>query len=71
MKLSEPLSGIKLIQGHWVMHIALFICSFVTVDIQKDGPQNETQIFYLLTYGHLVTALLQTVKWIAEVNGNI
>ena len=32
MKLSEPLSGIKLIQGHWVMHIALFICAFITVD---------------------------------------
>ena len=81
MKLSEPLSGIKLIQGHWVMHIALFICSFVTVDtssyypsVDNDkelGPQIEIQIFYLLTYGHLVTAILQTLKWIAEVQGYI
>ena len=83
MKLSEPLSGIKLIQGHWVMHIALFICSFITVDTDsyysesnskkfKDGDaQVEILIFYYLTYGHLVTALLQTMKWIAEIKGYI
>jgi hypothetical protein len=43
MKLSEPLSGIKLIQGHWVMHIALFICSFITVDTSQYYPDSKSK----------------------------
>lgn len=85
MKLSEPLTGIKLIQGHWVMHVTLFVVSFLTVDTSqyypgseskffKDrdfqtGPPSEIQIFNYLTYGHLATALLQTIKWLAEIAG--
>jgi hypothetical protein len=69
MKLTEPLSGIKLIQGHFVMHLALFLCSSICVDTHKyQDPTNdfmkndvtklELEIFYYLHYGHLVTAIL-------------
>ena len=69
MKLTEPLSGLKLIQGHFVMHLALFLCSTICVDTHKyqdpeshfmknDVTANELEIFYYLHYGHLVTAFL-------------
>lgn len=69
MKLTEPLSGLKLIQGHFVMHLALFLCSTICVDTHKykdpeshfmknDVTSNELEIFYYLHYGHLVTAFL-------------
>jgi len=35
MKLKEPLQGLKLIQGHIVMHLALFLGSF-SVQLNAD-----------------------------------
>jgi hypothetical protein len=74
MKLNEPLAGIKLIQGHFVMHLALFMSSILFVETrmytdQKGAFQQvkwELQIFYYLSFGHLLTALLQLFKWLID-----
>lgn len=37
MRLLEPLNGVKMLQGHFAMHIVFFICMwFVTTDISMD-----------------------------------
>ena len=69
MLLREPLTGIKMMQGHFVMHLALFTVSYLYVDtglykekdtdfVLNDARQGELDIFYYLKWGHLLTALL-------------
>ena len=69
MKLKEPLQGIKMIQGHVVMHLAMFAVSN-TVDTAKYMPTEDMPLqpglelrslwaFEYLRWGHLATALLQ------------
>ena len=63
MKLKEPLQGIKMIQGHVVMHLTLFIVSWtVDTSVYDKTPlatglmEDEIPTFYQLKWGHLVTA---------------
>jgi hypothetical protein len=66
MRLEEPLQGIILCQGHTVMHLSMFVASFmVTKDHYKyDTPELHARslgieiMFYWGSYLHLLTAIL-------------
>ena len=69
MRLKEPFQGVKMMQGHIVMHMSTFLVSFV-IDPEEGGYFNkaildkgqirysEYQVFIWIKWGHLVSALL-------------
>ena len=67
MKLKDPLMGIKLMQGHIVMHLtcSLYIAIFIedVLDITgRNATFGEYEHIWLLKYGHFVVALMQTLQ---------
>ena len=66
----EPLQGIKLLQGHTAMHIAMFIVSFYinsdNVVKLRDNDQHFYKLklaFTVVTWGHLVSAVFQILSF--------
>lgn len=65
MKLKEPLQGLRMIQGHLVIHLALFLVS-LGVDVQnyQKSPipeglhEDELKAFKHLQMSHLIIPLL-------------
>ena len=51
MRLKDPLQGIVILQGHIVMHFAMFLASYHTIDLSmiKDD-QYELEKYALIYY---------------------
>lgn len=66
MKHLEPLQGIKLIQGHSAVHIAMFTASWfidTTVSASLTRKDLVELAFQLVRWGHLVSVILQFVMF--------
>jgi hypothetical protein len=64
MKLREPLQGIKMMEGHIIMHLSMFAVSLFIDDSQyKQGSAilNDIELtsMQLLRWGHLASAIFQ------------
>jgi len=66
MKLKEPLQGLKMIQGHTCMHLAMFSASFlvntqvynhVDTNTELGIDDSELNAFFIQRWGHLVSAI--------------
>ena len=65
MKLKDPLMGIKLMQGHLVMHVStfLYLAFFIEECLDVTGRfADEYKYIKLLKYGHLIVAIMQTLQ---------
>lgn len=61
MKLKDPLMGIKLMQGHLIMHFThfLYLAIFVEQYLEVAGRNaDEYKYINLLKYGHLLIAVM-------------
>jgi hypothetical protein len=66
MRLEEPLQGIILCQGHIVMHLTMFVASFMVTKKSFDHDysklshwdKNIYSMFYWGAWLHLATAIL-------------
>ena len=72
MKLKDPLMGIKLMQGHLVMHVSTFFFFFFFIEecLNTTGRNaDEYKYIILLKYGHLVVAIFQTLQSYLKIYG--
>lgn len=58
MRLLEPINGIKVAQGHLLIHLVFFITMFTFDKGGKAPNELESEIFELKKWGHLTCFLL-------------
>jgi len=74
MRLKDPLQGIKMIQGHTIIHIAMFISSFIIDAHPADEPpagdpcylELQIKAFLILRWSHFTLAILQSLSFILK-----
>ena len=77
MRVKDPLQGIKSLKGHTVMHVCFYISAlYVARDIPKEQEIEdniliiEKNVFLLVHWGHLVSAILQLLAFFFKARGS-
>ena len=72
MKLKDPLMGIKLMQGHLIMHFTtfLYLALFVEQYLSVTGRNaDEYKYIRILKYSHLAVSIMQMVSSYLKIPG--
>ena len=72
MKLKDPLMGIKLMQGHLIMHFTTFLYLAIYVEsyLEVTGRNaDEYKYITMLKYGHLAVSIMQIVSTFLKIKG--